>query len=85
MDEFCKVLLFVDTNNKVCFFFLENKFFKKKHSFFKIHTYPSVPLSRALSTIIPTYIYLFDKTEQVFIGYYLSINENDQQSVSSKI
>ncbi|CAF4533139.1 unnamed protein product, partial [Rotaria sp. Silwood1] len=61
VDEFCKVLLFVDTNNK-------------------IHTYPSVPLSRALSTQTPIYIYLFDKNEQVFIGYYLSINENEQQS-----
>jgi len=85
VDEFCKVLLFVDTNNKVCFVFFLKINSLKKHSFFKIHTYPSVPLSRALSTTIPTYIYLFDKTEQVFIGYYLSINENDQQSVSNKI
>ncbi|CAF0717369.1 unnamed protein product [Adineta steineri] len=61
VDEFCKVLLFVDTNNK-------------------IHTYPSVPLSRALSTTIPTYIYLFDKSEQAFVGYYLSIDENDQKT-----
>jgi hypothetical protein len=38
-----------------------------------------------LSTTTPTYIYLFDKIEQVFIGYYLSINENDQQNVNKKI
>ncbi len=44
-----------------------------------------MPLSRALSTTTPTYIYLFDKIEQVFIGYYLSINENDQQNVNKKI
>ncbi|CAF1123636.1 unnamed protein product [Adineta ricciae] len=61
VNDFCKVLLFVDANNK-------------------IHTYPTVPLSRALSTTTPTYIYLFDKAEQAFIGYYLTINENEQES-----
>ncbi len=60
------------------FFFCQIKLFKTT----QIHTYPSVRLSRALSTTIPTYIYLFDKIEQVFIGYYLSVNENDQQGVS---
>ncbi|CAF2138317.1 unnamed protein product [Rotaria magnacalcarata] len=60
-DEFCKVLLFVDSNNK-------------------IHTFPPTPISRVLSTQIPTYIYLFDKTEQAFVGYYVTINENDQRT-----
>ncbi|CAF4107597.1 unnamed protein product, partial [Rotaria magnacalcarata] len=60
-DEFCKVLLFVDSNNK-------------------IHTFPPTPISRVLSTQIPTYIYLFDKTEQAFVGYYVAINENDQRT-----
>ncbi|UJR35326.1 hypothetical protein I4U23_028087 [Adineta vaga] len=64
VNDFCRVLLFVDTNNK-------------------IHTYPTVPLSRALSTTFPTYIYLFDKSEQAFIGYYLTINEKDQETSSN--
>ncbi|CAF3706497.1 unnamed protein product [Rotaria socialis] len=61
VDEFCKVLLFVDSNNK-------------------IHTFPPAPISRVLNSQIPTYIYLFDKTEQAFVGYYVAISESDQQT-----
>ena len=63
VEEFRKVLLFVDTNNKV-------------------HTYPSVPISKALGTIVPTYIYLYDKQDEVFIGFHFSVDENDEQTVS---
>ncbi|CAF0738689.1 unnamed protein product [Didymodactylos carnosus] len=46
----------------------------------KVHTFPSVPLIRALGTTTPTYIYLFDKTEQAFNGYHLTVNDNEQTS-----
>ena len=37
-----------------------------------------------MGTNIPTYIYLYDKIEQVFTGNSISINENDQQHVSGE-
>ena len=42
-------------------------------------------ISKALSTTVPTYIYLYDKQEDAFIGYYLSVHPEDEQTVSDEL
>ena len=81
VDEFCKVLLFVDTNNKVRFVAICND--ERFDRLVQIHTYPPVAIGKALSSTVPTYIYLYDKQEDAFIGYYLSVRAEDEQTVSN--